>query len=98
MVNNLPDSSVSLDQIETCFRRFLEEDDVFSMHFTRGAGIYVQNASDVAPATPTPALSQTLVTYLEKRSARLLFLNSSAEFPTLPERPYFITQNQLYQA
>lgn len=97
MVINLPDSDISLDQLEAVFRRFAIEDDVFSEGFIHGALIYVQpRDAQLPPATPT--LSHAVDNYLEENSAQLLFADPSAGLPTLSEGPYFITENQFHQA
>lgn len=97
MVINLPDAGISLDQLEAVFRRLANEDDVFSEAFIRGALIYVQPRDAQLPSE-TPTLSNAVEKYLEENSAQLLFADPSAGLPTLPEGPYFITENQFHQA
>ncbi|KAL8934633.1 MAG: hypothetical protein Q9216_005808 [Gyalolechia sp. 2 TL-2023] len=99
VVINLPNSAISLGQLETGFQRFADEDDVFSMDFVDGALIYVQTKEPRGSvATPTPTLSHEVKTYLEQHSAQLLFSDQAAELPSLSEGPYFVAQSRLHQA
>ena len=101
VVIHLPSSAVSLDQLETGFRRFADEDDVFSVEFIDGALIYVQ-AADTHQSTTNPksapTLSQSVENYVKNHSARLLFSAPSARVPVLPEGPYFVAQGNFHQA